>query len=92
MQISGLANQGLDQLWSEVERHRAVLAANGELDRKRAAQNVKWMWTLLEERLKARLFESPGAKARLAEIVADVAGGALAPEVAVERILAASKA
>ena len=90
LQISGLANQGLDQLWLEIERHRALMEATGELGRKRAGQNVKWMWTMLEERLKARLFATGGAKARLAEIVADVANGALAPEIAVERILGAS--
>ncbi len=91
MGISGLANQGLDQLWSEIERHRALMEASGELRRKRAGQNVKWMWTMLEERLKARLFETAAAKARLAEIEADVASGALAPEIAVERILGASE-
>src|SRR6202012_487897 len=28
MQISGLANQGLDRLWAEIERHRALLEAS----------------------------------------------------------------
>jgi LAO/AO transport system kinase len=88
--ISGLANQGLDKLWTEIERHRALLEANGELSLKRAGQNVKWMWTMLEERLKARLFESAEAKSRLRDFEAEVASGALAPEVAVEQILGAS--
>ena len=87
MQISGLVNQGLDQLWSEVERHSAILEASGELGRKRARQNVKWMWTMLEERLKARLFASAEAKARLREIETQVAGGTLTAEEAVERLL-----
>src|SRR5579872_1598672 len=46
MRISGLANQGLDRLWAEIERHRALLEASGELAKKRAGQNVKWMWTM----------------------------------------------
>src|SRR5579863_1066718 len=33
--VSGLANQGLSEMWSEIERHRAALAASGELARKR---------------------------------------------------------
>ena len=31
MLVSGLANQGLAEMWSAIERHRAALAASGEL-------------------------------------------------------------
>ncbi|SRR5579883_1350611 len=87
--VSGLANQGLDTLWAEVERHRALLEASGELARKRAAQNVRWMWTMIEERLKQRLFDSAEARTRLREVEAAVASGAVTAEEAVERVLGA---
>jgi LAO/AO transport system kinase len=90
MQISGLTNQGLDRLWSEIERHRALADASGDLSRKRASQNVKWLWAMLEERLKARVFASQEAKVRLRETEAQVAGGTLTAEEAVERLLANS--
>jgi LAO/AO transport system kinase len=85
--VSGLADQGLDVLWHEIERHRSILDANGALARKRAEQNVKWMWTMLEERVRELTIGGSGTKARLAEIERDVASGALAPEIAVERIM-----
>jgi LAO/AO transport system kinase len=88
MLVSGLANEGLDAMWSEVERHRAALGASGELQRKRARQQIKWMWALLEERLLRRVLDHDSVKAELAAIEQEVGKGALAPEAAVERILA----
>jgi LAO/AO transport system kinase len=87
MLVSGLANQGLEALWREVERHRGSLEASGALTLKRAGQRVKWMWAILEEQLKARLFKAAGAKARLREIEAQVAKGALSPEEGAERLM-----
>jgi LAO/AO transport system kinase len=87
VQISGLANQGLDELWLMIERHRAIFEKSGELAKKRAGQRVKWMWAIVGERLRQRLVETRSAKARLAAIEAQVASGALTPEDAVEKLL-----
>ncbi|MGO9757284.1 MAG: methylmalonyl Co-A mutase-associated GTPase MeaB [Roseiarcus sp.] len=89
--ISGLANHGLDEMWGAIERHRAALGASGELERKRARQQVEWMWALLEERLLRRVLDSEAVKGRLARLEREVAGGALTPEAAVEQILAAAQ-
>jgi LAO/AO transport system kinase len=85
--ISGLANQGLDELWRSIERHRAMLEKSGELEKKRAGQRVKWMWAILAERLRERLVETRSARARLAAIEAEVASGGLTPEDAADRLL-----
>jgi LAO/AO transport system kinase len=89
--VSGLANQGLAEMWAEIERHRAVLGASGELARKRERQRIKWMRALLEERLLRHVLDNAAVKASLAQIEREVASGALAPEAAVERILAAAR-
>src|SRR3712207_5682592 len=44
MTVSGLRNDGLDELWQAVLRHRAKLTATSELDAKRRTQDGKWMW------------------------------------------------
>ncbi len=85
--VSGLANQGLAEMWRAIERHRAALAASGELTRKRERQQIKWMWALLEERLMRRVIDNAAVKARLPEIEREVASGALWPEAAVGQIL-----
>jgi LAO/AO transport system kinase len=92
MLVSGLADEGLAEMWGAIERHRAVLGANGELQRKRAGQQVKWMWALLDERLLRRVLGNDAVKARLAQIEREVGQGALAPEAAVEQILSHAKA
>ena len=91
MLVSGLANQGLAEMWAEIERHRAALGASGELKRKRARQQIKWMWALLEERLMRQALDNSAVKAKLAEIERAVGQGALAPEAAADEILALAK-
>lgn len=84
--ISGLANQGLDAMWAEVERHRATLERTGEFAERRRRQQVDWMWSMLEERLMLSLRSNPAVKDRLASLEAGVAAGDVAASVAVEEI------
>jgi LAO/AO transport system kinase len=86
---SARTGAGIEALWGEVLRHRAAMTASGELAARRRAQQVKWMWTMLEERLRARLTAEPALRARLPAIEKAVAEGKLAATVAVEEIAAA---
>ncbi|MDQ3789096.1 MAG: methylmalonyl Co-A mutase-associated GTPase MeaB, partial [Actinomycetota bacterium] len=63
--VSGLKNEGLDAVWQAVLQHRAQLSATGELQAKRRAQDCKWMWALVEERLHARLAQDEATRARV---------------------------
>ncbi|QCI66500.1 methylmalonyl Co-A mutase-associated GTPase MeaB [Phreatobacter stygius] len=87
--ISGLANQGLDKLWEQIGAYRAKTEASGDFAARRRAQGVKWMWTMLQERVTDRLKRDPVLKARLPALEADVASGRIAPMVAVEEIATA---
>jgi LAO/AO transport system kinase len=84
--VSGLADEGLDAMWRQVEEHRRRMQASGEFEVKRRAQQVKWMWTMLEERLHARLRSDANLKRHVAALEARVAEGELAPTLAVEEI------
>lgn len=83
---SALTGQGIDELWTKVLAHREALTASGELTGRRREQQVRWMWTLLEERLMAKLRGDPAVRARLKSAEAAVAAGKLAPTLAVEQI------
>jgi len=48
---SALTGEGIEALWSHILDHRQRLTASGELAGRRGEQQVKWMWTMLEERL-----------------------------------------
>jgi LAO/AO transport system kinase len=86
--ISGLANAGLDEMWAQVVEHRRRFDASGEGAKKRRDQQVKWMWTMLQERLYSRLRSDPTVRAMLPELEGQVAEGALSPTLAVEKIAA----
>jgi LAO/AO transport system kinase len=86
---SALTGEGVAPLWSKVLEHRERMIDTGELTARRQAQQVKWMWTLLEERLMSRLRSDPALKAKLPRLEAAVAEGKIAPAVAVEELAAA---
>jgi len=83
---SALTGGGIAELWSKVIEHRETMTASGELPAQRREQQVKWMWTMLEERLTARLRGDAGVRAKLRQAEAAVADGKLAPTLAVEQI------
>jgi LAO/AO transport system kinase len=85
---SALTGDGIDALWSHVLDHRQRLTASGELKAQRGEQQVKWMWTMLEERLFEPLRSDRALKSALPRIEADVAAGRLAPSAAVEKVAA----
>jgi len=84
---SALTGEGVAALWAHVLDHRQKLTAAGELASRRAEQQVKWMWAMLEERLFAPLRSDRAINAALASIEAEVAAGTLAPAAAVDKIV-----
>jgi LAO/AO transport system kinase len=83
---SALTGGGIAELWAQVLSHKEKTTASGELTERRREQQVKWMWTMLEERLSARLRSDPAVRAKLKQAEAQVAAGKLAPTLAVEEI------
>jgi len=83
---SGLTGDGVDALWAHILDHRKLLTASGELAARRGEQQVRWMWTMLEERLFEPLRSDRALKAALPRLEADVAAGRLAAAAAVEKI------
>ncbi len=85
---SALTGNGIAELWARVLEHKAKMTASGELSQRRREQQVKWMWSMLEERLTARLRSDPAVRAKLKAAESAVAAGKLAPTLAVEEIAA----
>jgi LAO/AO transport system kinase len=86
---SALTGDGLAELWGQVLAHRERLTQAGEFAARRKEQQVKWLWTMLDERLIARLKSDPALKSRLPTLEAAVAEGRLSPALAVEEIVGA---
>jgi LAO/AO transport system kinase len=90
MTYSALTGDGIDRLWQQVLAHRAQATASAELLARRREQQVKWMWTMLEERVTAKLKSDPALRSKLPQMERAVAAGTLSPMLAAEEIAAAS--
>jgi LAO/AO transport system kinase len=86
---SALTGDGIAAVWAQVLAHRDKLTATGELAARRREQQVKWMWTMLDEVWRARIASDAKLKAKLPQIEAAVAAGELTPARAVDDLLAA---
>ncbi|KSB87942.1 arginine transporter [Caulobacter vibrioides] len=86
---SGLTGAGLDILWSQVERHREVMAANGARVSRRADQDARWMWAMVNDRLAEAFRASPAVAALVGDTEGAVRAGRLPASAAADRLLKA---
>ncbi len=85
--VSAETGSGMEDLWETVQRHHASLEEAGVLEARRGEQAARWMWSIIEERLMTGFCEHGAVRERLADIEAEVKGGALPPGAAAARLL-----
>jgi GTPase len=83
---SALTGNGIEALWVAVLDHRNRLTAVGEIAARRRAQQIKWMWAMLDERITARLRSDAAVRAKLPKLEAAVADGRMSPALAADEI------
>ena len=86
---SGLTGDGVPELWAQVLMHNERLGKSGELSELRRKQQVKWLWSMLEDRVFSKLRTDAGLRAKVPQLEAAVADGTLSPTLAVDEIAAA---
>ena len=83
---SALTGSGIDTLWQKILDHRTAMTSSGEFASRRREQQVKWMWSMLEQRIMARLRTDASVRTKVKRIEAEVAGGRISPALAAEQI------
>lgn len=83
---SGLTNFGLDELWEQIEVHRDKLGGSGELEERRRMQQVRWMWSMLDDRLREDLRSDRRVTACLENVERRVRAGELTATMAVDEV------
>ena len=83
---SGLTGDGLDDLWGRIVGHRSAMTASGEWEDRRRAQQLAWMWSMVEDRLLDSLRRDPAVLELLRTAEADVLEGRTTPAAAAERL------
>ncbi|MCU1500998.1 MAG: putative GTPase [Ilumatobacteraceae bacterium] len=83
---SALEGLRLDEVWTQVEAHRAHLERQGALAAKRRRQDISWMWSAVDDQVLARFRARVASHA--AELEAAVAAGRITPTRAAMELLA----
>ncbi len=84
---SALHDAGIDEVWSQVEQHRAVLSRSGLLDERRADQQVQWMWATVEEALVTDFRARSDVRSKAADLEAKLRAGQITPTGAARKLL-----
>jgi LAO/AO transport system kinase len=83
---SAITNTGLDRVWEQVALHRTTAIGSGRFEERRRRQQVDWMWSMLDDRLRLALRSEPGVRARLEELELAVESGRMPATVAVDEL------
>src|SRR4051812_34335100 len=83
---SALTGGGIADLWQKALDHRKAMQASGEFAGRRREQQVKWMWSMLEERWRSRLRSDSTIRTKVRQTESAVADGKISPAVAAEQI------
>ena len=82
---SAMTGDGLDALWQAVLDHRDYVDAHGGLDARRNAQQLEWLWALVNGELEDALRKSPSVRGIKKALEHKVGSGDLsAPEASTE--------
>ena len=85
--VSAIEETGLAAAWDEMQALAAWRRENGHWAARRAGQARHWFEEEVRQGLLARLTDDPAARARMAELGAEVARGAVEPARAAEAML-----
>jgi LAO/AO transport system kinase len=84
---SALNGDGIDELWNAVTSHRNALSNAGALKKKRQAQHVRWLWSMVEQRLIEDFKASETVRNIALDLENAVSSGELPASEAAERLL-----
>jgi LAO/AO transport system kinase len=86
---SALSGAGIPEVWEAVQAQRAALAASGEREARRREQARAWLWSLVDEGLRASFRAHPAVAARVAALEQEVELSKITPAAAARVLLEA---
>jgi LAO/AO transport system kinase len=89
MTCSAATDVRVDEVWGMVVEHQDRLEAAGELTERRRRQQVRWMWTMVNDQLRTRLRAHPDVRKLTGELERAVLEGELTPTLGADQILSA---
>jgi GTPase len=86
---SAITGDGLDEIHNIIVEHRRLMESNGQLEATRRGQALHWMWSLVDQGVRAAVRQHPEVMSRIEDLERDVVDGALSATAAAEEILEA---
>ena len=88
LRISALSGLKLADFWDEISNFKSIQSANGEWQKRRRTQALKWMQELIANGLNRAFNQNPQVASQLPVLEKDVLEGRLAASTAARQILA----
>jgi LAO/AO transport system kinase len=86
---SAREGRGIDAVWDAIESRHQQFQTSGELIARRRRQSLRWLWSIVADRLRQSVQTHPEVLAIRDELEREVLDGTLPPEAAARRILEA---
>ncbi len=87
--VSAMENRGLDVLWEKIQQYKKAVQEAGAFETKRRAQQIRWMWSMIEDRLMTHLRADERLRTLVADMERGIADGKVTPGLAADNILQA---
>jgi LAO/AO transport system kinase len=84
---AGLTGQGLTEVWGKVLEHQDRMRDSGDLEQKRATQQVRWVWQMVRDGLEHRLRAHRAVRGLAPDLETAVLAGELTPALAARQLL-----
>ena len=89
---SAISGDGLADIWKDIEHHRELLKTSGEFDEKRKQQRVRWMWSMIQDRLLLEIEKNKSLQNIARALEAQVMEDQITPGLAASKVVAAINA
>ena len=86
---SAISGDGLADIWKDIEHHRELLKTSGEFDEKRKQQRVRWMWSMIQDRLLLEIEKNKSLQNIARALEAQVMEEQITPGLAASKVVAA---
>ncbi|MDG4552650.1 MAG: methylmalonyl Co-A mutase-associated GTPase MeaB [Candidatus Competibacter sp.] len=84
---SSLNGEGIDAIWKVIGDFRQHVAKNGAFERRRQRQTLDWVYSMVEEHLRASFFNHAGVGGIRKQIEEAVLNGHIPPTVAAQQLI-----
>lgn len=89
MTCSAKEKTGIEDVWKSIKRRCDLNKRNGKFEHRRKQQNLRWLWSIVEDRLRQTLHTHPAVQAICDDVETRVLAGEMPPAAGARQLFAA---